>query len=83
MIGSAPVVEMVKIIPVGRDRPSAEREFEFSIEGLGKDWTGTAVLELAKAAWWACRQSVCIDSDIREVVRFVEAADATDGAKSF
>jgi hypothetical protein len=46
------------VIPVGRDRPSAEREFEFSVEGL-EDRTPAMrdLVQLAKAAWWAVRQA--------------------------
>lgn len=76
-IGTPPSLENVKLIPVGKDRLAAEREFEFAIEGLSNSSAACAkVVELGKAAWWACRNSLQSNAEVREVLRFMEAANA-------
>jgi len=60
---------------VGRDRPSADREFEFAVEGLEQRGLGDLV-RIAKAAWWAMRQALYQPStEPFEVRRFITAHD--------
>lgn len=77
LVGQVPVVTAVSVITVGRDRPSADREFEFATEGL--EQRGHAVGELvrmATAAWWALRQALYQPLiEPVEVRRFIAAHD--------
>lgn len=63
----------VGITVVGRDRPSADREFEFAVEGL--EQRGKALgdlVRMAKVAWWALRQALYQPStEPVEVRRFI------------
>jgi len=71
----------IGITIVGRDRPSADREFEFAIEGL--EQRGRAIADLvrmAKAAWWALRQALYRPfTQSPEVRRFLAAHDQALG----
>ncbi len=76
-MGQLPNVKTVSLTAVGRDRPSADREFEFATAGL--EQRGHAIAELvrmATAAWWAMRQALYQPSiEPVEVRRFITAHD--------
>lgn len=56
---TSPSLQEVKVTMIGRDRLQAERSFEFAVEELrGTSTSIGGVLDLAKSAWWALRQSV-------------------------
>ena len=60
----------VKVKEVNRDRPQAERQFCFAIEGLAeKSDIMSRLVSQAKRAWWATRQSMSIDAP-RESLAF-------------
>jgi hypothetical protein len=74
VIGDVPVVDKVYVTPVGLDRPYAERDFAFAIEELrGKGKVDDYLLDLAKNAWWASRQSIAADGIEPELQYFVNA----------
>lgn len=69
-VGDPPTLSSVALTEVGRDRPTAEREFQFSVEGLrDQSRSLNRLLDLAIAAWWAVRQSLD-GGDEPEVYRF-------------
>lgn len=71
-IGDVPEINKVSVTPVGLDRPFAERDFEFAIEELrGKGKVDDYLLDLAKNAWWATRQSVTSDGLEPELQHFI------------
>lgn len=73
-MGDVPVINKVSVTPVGLDRPYAERDFTFAIEELrGKGKVDDYLLDLAKNAWWATRQSVASDGVEPELQYFVNA----------
>lgn len=73
-IGNVPVINKVSVTPVGLDRPYAERDFAFAVEELrGKGKVDDYLLDLAKNAWWATRQSVAGGGTEPELQYFVNA----------
>jgi len=77
IVGSVPRVAEVEVTDVGRDRLLAERSFAFGFEDLPVSGPQLdRVLELAKSAWWAIRQSLSPNlGDLPEVRRFSAAVD--------
>ena len=77
VIGTPPKMDNTVVLQVGQDRPIAQRGFEFAIEELrGKSILPEYVLEFAKSAWWAARQSVNDEGDFEpEVKRFVNVLE--------
>lgn len=58
-VGNLPSSLSMSVASVGRDRPSAERELEFAIQGLDAEVPRLAdAVQLARAAWWAARQAL-------------------------
>jgi hypothetical protein len=77
-LGDPPVSPRVSVTLVGRDRPSAEREFEFAVQGLDEKGSQVSdLVKLAKRAWWAVRQTLH-ESTVEppEVRRFLSAHDS-------
>jgi hypothetical protein len=73
-IGDVPVINKVSVTTVGLDRPYAERDFMFAVEELrGKGKVDDYLLDLAKNAWWASRQSITTDGIEPELQSFVNA----------
>jgi hypothetical protein len=71
-IGNVPDINKVSVTPVGLDRPFAERDFSFAVEELrGKGKVDDYLLDLAKNAWWATRQSVASDGIEPEFQHFI------------
>jgi hypothetical protein len=65
----------VAVTPVARDRPAAEERFAFATAGIqGASADLDRVLELARSAWWAARQSLTAELDL-EVRRFLMALE--------
>jgi hypothetical protein len=69
----------VKVKEVNRDRPQAERQFCFAIEGLAeKSDIMSRLVSQAKRTWWATRQSMSVDTP-RESLAFARLyADTLD-----
>lgn len=60
----------MKIKGVNRDRPQAERQFCFAIEGLNdKSELMSRLVAQAKRSWWATRQSMSLETP-REALAF-------------
>jgi hypothetical protein len=76
-LGEMPTSVSASVAIVGRDRLSAEREFQFSIEGLEDQSSRMRdLVRLAKVAWWATRQTLYEpDEEQLELRRFVSAYD--------
>lgn len=56
-------VPNMKVKDVNRDRPLAERQFCFAIEGLAeKSDMMSRLVSQAKRTWWATRQSMSVDT---------------------
>lgn len=77
LIGAPPKIGEAVVLQVGQDRPIAERGFEFAIEELrGRSDLTDYLVDLAKSAWWAAKQSVNDEGDFEPEVRhFVNALD--------
>ena len=75
--GSLPRPREVRVVPVGADRPMAERMYAFAAEDLETVSPEVSqVLILAKAAWWAVRQSFGAGiEDLPEGKRFLSALE--------
>jgi hypothetical protein len=75
--GAAPTVHEIRVTIVGRDRPQAEREFEFAVEELlGHSAEIDRLADLAKAAWWSGRQAVALGDDSDPTLRrFAQALE--------
>ncbi len=76
--GDVPVPRELKVSLVGADRALIESLYEFASEDLQvRSAEGTRTLVLAKAAWWAARQSLGTTlEDLPEFDRFFSALDA-------
>lgn len=76
-VGKAPSLHEVRISVVDQDRLQAEREFEFAVtEVRGHSEQLDHLADLAKAAWWAIRQSLAAgDREDPAVRRFWSALD--------
>jgi hypothetical protein len=60
----------LKVKEVNRDRPQAERQFCFAIEGLAeKSDIMSRLVSQAKRTWWATRQSMSVETP-RESITF-------------
>jgi hypothetical protein len=75
VLGSAPQVSEVKVAMVGEDRALAERTFEFAVDELRGKLGADYILDLAKSAWWANRQSVDGEQHEPEMRRFMSALE--------
>jgi hypothetical protein len=57
--GKLPTNPKTYVTLVGKDRPSAEREFEFAVEGLDERQQVVAdLMHLARYSWWVLRQTI-------------------------
>jgi hypothetical protein len=74
----------VKVKEVNRDRPQAERQFCFAIEGLAeKSDIMSRLVSQAKRTWWATRQSMSVDT-AREATAFARLySDMLDRSPGF
>jgi hypothetical protein len=62
----------IKVKDVNRDRPLAERQFCFAIEGLAeKSEIMSRLVNQAKRTWWATRQSMSLNTP-REALAFAK-----------
>ena len=60
----------MRVKEVNRDRPQAERQFYFAIEGLAeKSEIMSRLVSQAKRTWWATRQSMPVETP-REALAF-------------
>ena len=75
VLGTAPQLNDVKVAEVDQDRAIAERTFEFAVEELREKLEGHYILDLAKSAWWATRQSVDEERHKPEMQRFMSALE--------
>jgi hypothetical protein len=75
VVGSAPELLDVQVTEVGRDRLAAERQFAFAFEDRPVGGAASRhLVDLARFAWWASRQSLCVRTEeIPEVRRFQAA----------
>jgi hypothetical protein len=74
-LGSAPLVNDVSVAKVGDDRALAQRGFEFAVEELRGKFENNRLIDLAKSAWWATRQTVDGDRHEPEMQRFINALE--------
>lgn len=76
-VGDIPQVSDVAISQVGGGRTQADRQFDFAVEELrGRCGLTDHLVDLAKSAWWAARQSVNDDAFAEpEMLRFVRTLD--------
>lgn len=70
VLNSRSTVPDIKVKEVNRDRPQAERQFCFAVEGLAdKSEIMYRLVAQAKRTWWATRQSMSVDVP-REALAF-------------
>jgi hypothetical protein len=76
-IGDIPQPSNITVSQVGDGRAQADRQFDFAVEELrGRGELTDHLVDLAKSAWWAMRQSVNDDAHAEpEVLRFVRTLD--------
>lgn len=76
-IGAVPQFSNIAVSQVGDGRTQADRQFDFTVEELrGRCGLTDHLVDLAKSAWWAARQSVNDDAFAEpEVLRFVRTLD--------
>lgn len=71
----APQLRDIRVTIVGKDRPQAERQFEFAIGELaGYSDVIDHLIGLAKSAWWASRQRVAAAADVEPAWRRFQVA---------
>lgn len=73
--GAIPLINEVKVAEVGQDRALVEHTFKFAVEELRGKLEGNHILDLAKSAWWATRQSVDGERHEPEMQRFMSALE--------
>lgn len=76
VVGDSPQVASFDVVPVAQDRLAAETRFEASLPPVGLSPSSDRAITLAKAAWWAARQSVDVEGDERERRGFERALEA-------
>jgi hypothetical protein len=75
VLGTPAQIDEVSVAGVGQDRDLAERSFNFAVEELRGSLKGDYLLDLAKSAWWATRQSVDGERPEPEMQRFMTALE--------
>jgi len=59
VLGTAPQLDKVEVTIIGRDRPQAERDFDFAVTEIrGYSPLVDSLAKLASAAWWSGRQNL-------------------------
>lgn len=74
-LGAPAQIDEVRVAGVAQDRDLAERSFNFAVEELRGSLKDDYLLDLAKSAWWATRQSVDGERPEPEMQRFMSALE--------
>lgn len=77
IFGSAPQLDKIEITIIGKDRPQAERDFDFAVTEIrGYSPLVDGLTKLVSAAWWSGRQNLVV-GNVEDLAlrRFRQALD--------